>query len=557
MKCTEYEQMSRHVEGETAGREKMAMDTHLLNCPACRNLYEECQAEREALRAALRAPALPGSFTEDIMAQLKPYAVVPEEPQAPEPVRKAGKRKWKRWAYAAAGTLLAVSVAASVSPSFASYLTQSIFNRNNQMIDLGLQMAGEKGFVQQGNYYVTDNGITLRVLDVVADPTRIALSYVLEKEGGGHLDPDFDPRFREEAGNRVYLTDTKGNKLADMSSWGRNDPYGIIGFQLENNIPEKAVVHFELSRVGGFAGIGAKEGRWELQVPVDMKKGLEATRSTAVNLQHTTGQGVSINIKTLLFAPTKSQLEFETSITGSAKKKLQELVERESRLGIAEEGADAYRDYTYGISYRLLDEKGRVVAGKSGPVLPSGERERNPIDSSGVHKPFGRTVWKDGFVPLGEAKRLTFVLDAVDMEEPSDFSLSFTPDNLKKSPVTGQYQGSTIKIKSFVVKRDWDIKKRPPFFEDESHAIIELEGVHPQNTGTFTHWVVTDENGRTYKAMVSGGEEDPDASGNRKFTSTLRVYGLKHEPKKLTLSLTRIMKRHTDVDWKVDIPVSR
>ncbi|MCP1355336.1 DUF4179 domain-containing protein [Aneurinibacillus migulanus] len=552
MKCVEYEQMSRHVENETTGRERMAIDTHLLDCTVCRKLYEECIAEREALQQAVRAPKLPASFTADVLAQLEPYPDVVKRPQKEPQVYT--KRKWKKWVYAAAGGFLALSVAASVSPSFASYLTKSIFNRGNQMIDQGLQMAGERGFVQQGDYHVSDNGVTLRVLDIVADPTRVALSYTLEKESGGHLDPDFEPRLD---GNKVYITDTNGKKLADISNWTRNDPYGIIGFQLEKNIPEKVIVHFELSRVGGFAGIGTKEGNWNLQLPVDMKKGIEATHSVAVNQHHTTKQGVTIDVKKLLFAPSKSQLEIVTSLSESAREQMRRSIEQERRLGLKTEEIGPQDESSYGISYRLIDEGGRVVAGKSGPVHPSREQEKNNIDSTGSHDTSGRITWRDSFVPLGEAKRLIFVLDAVDIEEAADFTLEFAPDTVKAKPITGQYQGNTITVKDFTINTEWDMKKTPPFFNDNSHAIIEMEGVQTNETGTLFNWVAIDENGKAYKAMMSGSEDDPDASGNRKFTSTLRIYGMKHKPEQLTLKLTRVMKRYTDVNWKADIPLNR
>lgn len=558
MKCVEYNQMSRHVEGETEGREKMLMDTHILTCPVCEKLYAHCIAEKEAIEAALRAPALPDSFTSDILAQLSPYSV-PSDDQEPEPSSGAQppkaqpavrKRRWRKWAYAAAGTVLAVSLAASVSPSFASYLTDSIFNPGNKMIDRGLQLAGEGGFVQHGDYHVSSKGITLRVLDIVADPTRIALSYALEKEKGGHLDPYFEERL--DKGNRVYITDAAGNKLADLSSWGRNDPYGVMTFQPETSFPEKVIVHFDLARVGGIAGIGSTEGAWKLQIPVDMKKGRDATRTVEVNQHHKTSQGVDVTLSRLLFAPTKTQVELVTSLSPSLRAQVGEMIKKEQRKGVLEGEASALIEGTYGISYRILDESGRLVAGKSGPVLHSRSYGEHSIESTGSYES-SRTVWKDGFVPFQNAKRLTFILDGVDIEEPSDFSLTFQPGEAQSKKVGGSYQGNTITVTDFAVKSEWNMTKSPPFLKHDAHAAIEMEGMLTKDTGTLREWTVTDEHGKIYKAMMSGSEEDPDASGNRKFNATLHIYGMKQKPEKLTLHLERIMKRHTDVNWKTDI----
>ncbi|MFT9849884.1 DUF4179 domain-containing protein [Aneurinibacillus sp. REN35] len=557
MKCMEYEQMSRHIEGETEGREKIMVDTHILNCRVCEKLYAHCMAEKEAITKALRAPVLPDSFTEEVMSQLVPYPVssdVPEIEQPPPAPKSMKKRRWRRWAYAAAGTVLAISLAASVSPSFASYLSNSIFNRGNQMIDGGLQLAGENGFVQRGDYHISDKGTTLRVLEVVADPTRIALSYMLEKEGGGHLDPYFEERFDNR--NRVYITDTAGNKLADSSSWSRNDPYGIMTFQPEKSFPEKVVVHFDLTRVGGIAGIGGKEGKWNLQIPVEMKKGMEATRTVQVNQRHETPQGVNIVLSQLLFAPTKTQVELVTSLSPSLRAQLSEMIKKGQSKGLIEGETHTLIEGAYGISYRIIDESGRVVAGKSGPVHHSREHERNNIESTGMHELSGRTVWKDGFVPFQDAKRLTFILDAVDIEEAADFSLSFSPDEARSKEVGGSYKGNVISVKDFTINSEWDLKKSPPFLQNDTHAIIEVEGMLTKDTGTLFNWSVVDEQGKTYKVMMSGDEEDPDASGNRKFKGTLHMYGMKHKPEKLTLKLERVMKRHTDVNWKTEISVT-
>lgn len=557
MKCMEYEQMSRHIEGDTAGREKIMMDTHILNCRVCGKLYTYCVAEKEAIVTALRTPKLPDSFTDEVMSQLSPYPVssdMQEIEQQPSARSQMRKRRWRKWAYAAAGTVLAISLAASVSPSFASYLSNSIFNSGNQMVDRGLQLAGENGFVQHGDYHISDKGTTLRVLDVVTDPTRIVLSYTLEKEGGGHLDPYFEERFNN--GNHVYITDTAGNKLADSSGWSRNDPYGIMTFQPEKSFPEKVIIHFDLTRVGGIAGIGGKEGSWKLQIPVDMKKGMDAIRTVQVNQRHETPQGVNIVLSQLLFAPTKTQVELVTSLSPSLRAQIGEMIKKEQSKGVLEGETNALIEGAYGISYRIIDESGRVVAGKSGPVYHSREHERNNIGSTGMHESSERTIWKDDFVPFQDAKRLTFILDAVDIEEAADFRLSFSPDEVRSKEVKAVYQGNVISVKDFTINSEWDLKKSPPFLQNDTHAIIEVEGMLTKDTGTLFNWSAVDEQGKTYKVMMSGDEEDPDASGNRKFKGKLHMYGMKHKPEKLTLKLERVMKRHTDVNWETEISVT-
>ncbi|WP_047155265.1 DUF4179 domain-containing protein [Aneurinibacillus tyrosinisolvens] len=552
MKCVAYDRMSRYADGEAADRERMQIETHLLGCEKCRRLLEACNEENEALQLAAGTPALPDFFTEEIMAKLEPYT--PQQEGGLFKLRK-GRRIWKRVGYSAAGLLFAVSVGAFVSPSFASYLTNSVFTSGNKGIDKGLQIAGGTGFVQQGEHHVTDKGITFRVIDMMADPTRVAVSYELSKKDGEHVDPVLEiGGYDSHEESKAYITDEKGKLLANLSGWGRNDPYGVIDFDIEREMPAKAVIHLEVDKIGGYKGFGGTEGKWHMDIPVDMKKSLSATSVMSINKQYTAPEGITVALERLSFAPSASQIELTTSLTDGERKKLKQEIEQHK--DVINNGNEEALYGGHNLAYHIVDENGKVVAGKGGEVYsPPAETEKNAIMSRSTVDKKGTIKWKDLFVPMGKAKQLTFVLDAVEKEKFTDFSLSFTPDKLAGNPVTKKFEGNTITFKSFQMKKDWQLKREAPFIDAQKIGVVEVEGIQNKTTGTFYHWIARDEGGKVYEVSMSGGTDDPDKEGNARFKQTLQILGLDHEPKQLTLSLTRVMKKYTDVNWKVTFPV--
>lgn len=79
-----------------------------------------------------------------------------------------------------------MAIGTQVSPAFAAFLS-SFFQTITG--EAGLRQAAKQGFSTELNQAVSDNGITLRVKEVIADPTRIVLSYVLE-DAQGRILPD-------------------------------------------------------------------------------------------------------------------------------------------------------------------------------------------------------------------------------------------------------------------------------------------------------------------------------------------------------------------------------
>jgi uncharacterized membrane protein len=121
---------------------------------------------------------------------------------------------------------IGISAGAYLSPTFAAYI-KSFFVRPD--LDEGLQIAAKEGFSETTEASVTDNGITLKVKEVMADANRLILTYSLEKENGEFIDPTilFES---EEWGpgraiyfvkdlNTFYITDKDGDIVSTSTNY--------------------------------------------------------------------------------------------------------------------------------------------------------------------------------------------------------------------------------------------------------------------------------------------------------------------------------------------------
>ncbi len=418
--------------------------------------------------------------------------------------------------------LLTVSIGAYVSPTFAEYI-KSLFDRKDA--DAGLQTAAQQGFSQETKAAVTDQGITMQVMEAMADPTRLVLTVGLTKNGE-QIDASkiFDKHFANSYGfleGGFYVTDAAGNLVAErIDDVYSHAPYADLVFRVNRTLDtNELVAHLRMKKIGETAGA------WKLTVPVNMEKSMMATKVVPVEKTYKTAQGAIVKLKNIVFSPTATRVEVETDWT------------EEVKARVAKERSGYFVE---NVLYHIEDEKGNVIASSSDkadtslqPILKIRDQT---IDSG------SRQRFHDNYVPLPADQKLTFVLESIDLAfmEESGPSVTFNPQDLAKKPAALTYRGNTFTVSGFTL-------------EQGKEAQLEMQG-----TGGSTYagsWKLLDDKGNAYQleSMLDGriwsGIGEDSTSGKSKRT----IYGLDHAPKRLTLKLEAMIVRDDKVDWRVPV----
>ena len=165
MNCPTADKLSQFVDQLLPEQEMAEIEAHLQSCTTCGKVVNAFQEEQRFIEETLQTPTLPENFTDLVLDQLEPYA---------KPKKHRRTAVWKRVAFTAAGIVLAVGIGATVNPAFAQFIG-GLFS--SDQVDLGLNKAAESGLTQQVDLQVEDQGLTLVVEDVIADTSRVTLSY--------------------------------------------------------------------------------------------------------------------------------------------------------------------------------------------------------------------------------------------------------------------------------------------------------------------------------------------------------------------------------------------
>ncbi|MGG4498073.1 DUF4179 domain-containing protein [Brevibacillus reuszeri] len=541
MKCADCQKyLPLYLDNECEPREKESIKAHLETCEACRNIRNRLQKEAEAISEAIGMERLPDSFTRSILEQLEPYPVV-QQPQteavqevASAPLRKRRNVFWKRALVAAcAVVILSITAGALISPAFAAYISSFISRIGGEF---GLKRAAEQGFNTPVNQSVTDQGITLEIKDIVADQTRLVVSYVLKDESGNVL-PNLVIRYYEE--NRIYLTDGAGNMISHKPhGLSQGAGYADLLFMLKKP-PNDLIVHFEMVNLKPAA---LKQGNWKLDVPVNLEKSILATKFIPVEGEAASFHGIDLDFEGVTYGPSATRFVVATRRTAEEK----EHIEKLTGPGGALEGTSVG---DYRLHYRIEDEAGAVITSQTNP---GGNRHiyfspgySYPLEEGGD----GAWRWYGAFVPSVAEEKLWFVLEAIEKTEQADLLIPFRPADLASNPVTKQDDKfSSI----FTIKR---MEKGTDPTTNESVWLISLTGKMLESD--YPRWKLYDEVGKTYEvrtdystSVVSGSID----SEINELEQTLIVTGLSTLPDQLTLSLQTAQKRYTDINWKVAIP---
>ncbi|MEL4026713.1 DUF4179 domain-containing protein [Lysinibacillus endophyticus] len=534
MNCVKADQLSQYVDKLLTEQENKEIEDHLANCEMCRQIVTMLEEENDFLQETLKSPTLPDDFAATILEQLEPYK--------PEKV-KPKKRVWNRVLITAAGVALALGVSTTFSPSFAE-LIGGIFGK--QVVDEGLKMANEAGLGERLDLSVTDEGLTFKVEDVIADTSRIALSYQVLNSKGIAKNPilnHYDPN----SGNDITLYDHNGKKLEQLdSSFTQEDGYALLEYSLrEHPTLEAITVKFNLTELDGV------KGNWQLELPIDLKEKRKHTKTYALQDEMYSVGGVNVKLGELKIAPTSSELNYETSFAKEEMNKVEEQLDVLSqKIGKNLINEGSYDTY---LGYRIVNESGESVfthngfiEGKGHPILEGG------LQSTGKWKSeTGHIMWNDSFVPSKKQEKLTFVLDGVFKTVPSDFSIKVNPNQLPDF----EFEGNRIAIKDVKIDNNISLESSMTPIKNEKSLIIEMEGGRGAKASQIISWVMVDEKGKAYE--VNGSSEildEKNADGLYKTKTVLEIQDIKEVPKEFTLYAVAVTQyKELKEQWKVQL----
>ncbi|MFD0676526.1 MULTISPECIES: DUF4179 domain-containing protein [unclassified Paenibacillus] len=196
---------------------------------------------------------------------------------------------------AAAVVMIGVIIgSAFLSPEMAAALRQvpgieSVFKLAG---DFGLKIADEKGMVTEVNQAVTDQGITIKVSEVMYDDSRLTIGYVQQAPNG-----------IMELNNVAFEINGKPVHYPSSGSGSRIDEHtyaGVINVSPEDELPG----NFELTMT--VLTIGNIEGKWTFQFPV---KKMASNNKAVMPMVTKTHGDITLTVKKIIFTPSSTELD--------------------------------------------------------------------------------------------------------------------------------------------------------------------------------------------------------------------------------------------------------
>lgn len=535
MNCPTVDKLSQYADGLIEEEEFSLIEAHVASCKECQKVVEAFEEEQLFIKETLETPSLPDDFASSVLDQLGPYKQ-----------HKRKSRMWKRPILTAAGIALAIGISATLNPSFAQWLG-SVFS--TEQVDEGLRMANDANLTERVNFETTDKGYTLKVEDIFADASRVALSYKVLNKNGKPIDIDL----ADADHNEIAVVDQNGTKFGWNSMGGHDgSDYGTIEFSLrEQEATDHLTIKLDIVELNGV------KGDWKMEIPIDATKNRALTTTIPLVNYKKIVNGLAIQMNEARFSPSSTDLFYETIFTEEEQEKMSD-----QREMLAEKyGKDIAEDATYygsEIQYHIENDRKEVIYERNtfseSKAYPNNvgmmQGSGSDLDEN------GSVAWNDSFVPLKENRPLAFVLEGVIKTVPADFLVTIEPKQLKKKPMSFEYAGNYLTVKKAENQTSYHLKKSLFPIGKEKMLLIEMEGEKDAFSPQLGTWIVVDDQGKSYKAYDSGGTMNkPNENGRYGRTIELRVYGMDKVPEQLTLHLVSLT-RYEEVEEKWEVPLT-
>lgn len=457
------------------------------------------------------------------------------------------KRFLKKTAAIAAGIVLAVGLGAATSPTFASFI-KSLFLSSD--VDEGLKNAVHQGYSEVVDMEVTDQGITLKVKEVITDPYRVSVLIGLEKDGKalqadqfilGDNPKDDDPELDPFNVNKVGIYAENGDKL-DRSFPYRTKTLGndiMVYFSLDDsehpssshevsNIPDNIIVNLDIIQIGD------KSGQWHLNVPIDLGAAKEAVKTISLNKRYESPFGFSIDFLQLRHGPSKTELFYRFNHTKKPK------------------------DPREFIHYEIKDNKDRILASYDSLSDTSEEKgleNKNYLGGSGEGSR-GYFNQYDAFLPFKHTDNLRLELKTIyTLAQTEDFSAVFHGNEVLEQPLVKEYEGKKVTFTTRM--KTEEAEERFPDGEEVFSGtgwIIEVDQLLDSETAGF-YWQAEDEQGNELNSIERKAITSKDADGNYQTEEWFFFHNKGATPEQVTLHFNEYLKANA-VNWSIPLESS-
>jgi hypothetical protein len=309
-----------------------------------------------------------------------------------------------------------------------------------------------------------------------------------------------------------YLTDKRGKfiqhgTLSPAWSSAGKPLGGIIEFDYPTGPnTETVILHLNLTNIGVKTNeLGTEEidpgvnGSWELKIPIDTRKGKNASKVTKLNKSWNGQHDLKLTLDELMLSPSMTRLMYHVD-------------QSQQVMQLPDDEASDLK--AVNMSYFITDEHGKKVATLSPEATSSGSETST---NSEIQHP-----------PLPKSKYYVFHLVGItyaNIVKKETFSISN-----KTLPITKNTREGKITIKA--------ISKNP-----EGKTVIKLEGVRSKNMETYV-WKLRDELGQEEVLLSYGSVKGKRVQGDKYTFAEELVLNTEPLPDKMQLDLIAVKKYH-------------
>lgn len=496
----------------------------------------------------LESRQIDGDFTERVMEQIRRTELLPASAETmTDYTGNHGHRRRRLRHMALYGGLAAVLVAVAVTLFLLPVMTvpQQVQTSKSQRLlivpsewrDLQLLEAKKAGAVKLPDIEITDQGYTLTLQEVVADPNRMILNLRITDAQGlpaEEMMSMFNIR-------QLELLNDSGEVIGNLQSINNmgtqlpNDKYRmeylLLTYYFKDGVPGDTVT--VKGNVRELMKDSKKNetltGDWSFSYAADMRAARSQTVTTALDhYSYTTPQGLEITMDKITHSPAGVKFELNTLVTDELMSRIPE----NSRLT------------DLGMVFHFEDAKGNIV----GEPLNSKYSGEYKLNWEGQDRQLHWTYQFNELPYLNEP--VTFVLDSFSFPVESNDSLTFKPANLHSAPAVFTAQGDILNVNNIKIT---ETQKFPGLA-----AWLAISGEF-SNRFDKDVWTARDQDGKTYEVIRNGSYNDGDRVtfgqlDERTNLIYLIVKGMNVLPKELTLIRTVTDKSFKDMDWSFTLP---
>lgn len=369
-KCISADKLTQYVDGLLEPREHQEVFDHLRDCKECRTILGMLEQENLFLQKTLSAPKLPDSFADNVLAELEPY-------------RSKRKAYWIRGAEIAAAAVLVVGLTSAVSPGFSDFLT-SFITQEEAKLDIKEVEKIAKGIIYPVDYVAEADGYQVVVEYLTVEADQVGFVYKVLNKHGKPVEKEVGIGFLylQEPGGRII--DTYHSSVTMIGKDHEFHEIKLIQFPETDNL----VLHADMyiSEVDNYSD---DKTRWKLEIPIQYKQAREQAQVIDLENKKYEIENHELQFQKMITSPSKTTISYQIAQTEAYARE-----ENEKLAALTDDFASRISDVSSQFSFKLLNEKGELVAN-----LIRSERLEGVIDHTVSHDGIGTHTFHELSIP--------------------------------------------------------------------------------------------------------------------------------------------------------------